>query len=136
MSQYFFRISHGRYSGASDQGSEFESHETAWAEMTKVCRPSRRHFPQAEAKRRMADGNAGRGQKARIRNPLDGGNAELEPCRYPLRSKTLQPTASSQRRFFAMPGARLCSHPLITIIADSVSGFPSSISAVRDARDG
>jgi hypothetical protein len=37
MSQYFFRISHGRYSGASDQGSEFESREAAWDEMTKVC---------------------------------------------------------------------------------------------------
>ena len=37
MSQYFFRISHGRYSGASDQGSEFESREAAWAEMTKMC---------------------------------------------------------------------------------------------------
>jgi hypothetical protein len=37
MPLYFFRISHGRYSGASDQGSEFESHEAAWAEMTKVC---------------------------------------------------------------------------------------------------
>jgi hypothetical protein len=37
MSMYFFRISHGRYSGASDQGSEFESREAAWAEMTKVC---------------------------------------------------------------------------------------------------
>jgi hypothetical protein len=37
MSQYFFRISHGRYSGASDQGSEFESPEAAWAEMTKMC---------------------------------------------------------------------------------------------------
>ena len=37
MSQYFFRISHGRYSGASDHGSEFESREAAWAEMTKVC---------------------------------------------------------------------------------------------------
>ncbi|MDP3690427.1 hypothetical protein [Bradyrhizobium sp.] len=37
MSQYFFRISHGRYSGASDQASEFESREDAWAEMTKVC---------------------------------------------------------------------------------------------------
>jgi hypothetical protein len=37
MSLYFFRISHGRYSGASDQGSEFESREAAWAEMTKVC---------------------------------------------------------------------------------------------------
>jgi uncharacterized protein DUF6894 len=37
MSQYFFRISHGRYSGASDQGSEFESREAAWSEMTKVC---------------------------------------------------------------------------------------------------
>ena len=37
MSQYFFRISHGRYSGASDQGSEFETREAAWAEMTKVC---------------------------------------------------------------------------------------------------
>lgn len=33
----FFRISHGRYSGASDQGSEFESREAAWTEMTEVC---------------------------------------------------------------------------------------------------
>jgi hypothetical protein len=37
MPLYFFRISHGRYSGASDQGSEFESREAAWAEMTQVC---------------------------------------------------------------------------------------------------
>lgn len=37
MSQYFFRISHGRYSGASDQGSEFESREAAWTEMTRIC---------------------------------------------------------------------------------------------------
>jgi hypothetical protein len=37
MSLYFFRIRNGRYSGASDQGSEFESREAAWAEMTKVC---------------------------------------------------------------------------------------------------
>ena len=37
MSLYFFKISHGRYSGASDRGSLFESREAAWAEMTKVC---------------------------------------------------------------------------------------------------
>ena len=37
MSLYFFRISQGRYSGASDLGTEFESREDAWAEMTKVC---------------------------------------------------------------------------------------------------
>jgi hypothetical protein len=37
MPLYFFRISHGRYSGASDQGAEFESREAAWAEMTRVC---------------------------------------------------------------------------------------------------
>jgi hypothetical protein len=37
MSLYFFRISHGRYSGASEQGSEFESREAAWTEMTRVC---------------------------------------------------------------------------------------------------
>ena len=37
MPLYFFRISHGRYSGASDQSSEFESREAAWADMTKVC---------------------------------------------------------------------------------------------------
>ena len=37
MPLYFFRISHGRYSGASDQGSPFASHEAAWAETTKVC---------------------------------------------------------------------------------------------------
>lgn len=37
MPNYFFRIRHGRYSGASDQGCEFESREAAWSEMTKVC---------------------------------------------------------------------------------------------------
>jgi hypothetical protein len=37
MPLYFFRISHGRYSGASDQGAEFESHEAAWVEMTRIC---------------------------------------------------------------------------------------------------
>jgi hypothetical protein len=37
MSLYFFRISHGHFSGASDQGSEFESREAAWTEMTKAC---------------------------------------------------------------------------------------------------
>ena len=37
MPLYFFRISHGSYAGASDQGSEFESREAAWTEMTKVC---------------------------------------------------------------------------------------------------
>jgi hypothetical protein len=37
MPLYFFRISHGRYAGASDQGSEFESREAAWTEMTRIC---------------------------------------------------------------------------------------------------
>ena len=37
MSLYYFRISHGRYSGAADLGSEFESRDAAWTEMTKVC---------------------------------------------------------------------------------------------------
>lgn len=37
MSLYFFRISHGRYSGASEHGSEFDSREAAWSEMTRVC---------------------------------------------------------------------------------------------------
>ena len=36
MPLYFFRISHGRYAGASDLGSEFESRDAAWAEMTRV----------------------------------------------------------------------------------------------------
>jgi hypothetical protein len=37
MSLYFFRISHGRYSGASDQAYEFDNREAAWTEMTAVC---------------------------------------------------------------------------------------------------
>jgi len=37
MSLYFFRISHGRYSGASDQPYECENREAAWAELTAVC---------------------------------------------------------------------------------------------------
>ncbi|WP_213774438.1 hypothetical protein [Bradyrhizobium sp. dw_78] len=37
MPLYYFRISHGRYSGAADFGSELEDRDAAWAEMTKVC---------------------------------------------------------------------------------------------------
>ncbi|MBR0827390.1 hypothetical protein JQ596_17845 [Bradyrhizobium manausense] len=37
MSLYFFRISTGRYSGASDQPYEFENRAAAWTEMTRVC---------------------------------------------------------------------------------------------------
>jgi hypothetical protein len=37
MPLYFFRISTGRYSGASDQPYEFEDRATAWIEMTEVC---------------------------------------------------------------------------------------------------
>jgi len=37
MSLYFFRISHGRYAGASDQPYEFENRDAAWSEMTAVC---------------------------------------------------------------------------------------------------
>jgi hypothetical protein len=37
MSLCFFRICHGRHSAASDYGSDFESREAAWSEMTKVC---------------------------------------------------------------------------------------------------
>ena len=37
MSQYFFRISTGRYSGAADQPYEFEDRAAAWSEMTEVC---------------------------------------------------------------------------------------------------
>ena len=37
MSLYFFRISHGLYSGTSDHGAEFENPEDAWSEMTRVC---------------------------------------------------------------------------------------------------
>jgi hypothetical protein len=37
MPLYFFRISKGRYSGASDLPHEFDDHERAWAEMTAIC---------------------------------------------------------------------------------------------------
>jgi len=37
MATYFFRISHGRYSGASDLPYEFETREAAWSEMRAVC---------------------------------------------------------------------------------------------------
>lgn len=33
---YFFRIGHGKYSGASD-GFDVADKDAAWAEMTKVC---------------------------------------------------------------------------------------------------
>jgi len=37
MPRYFFRISHGRYAGASEQPYEFENREAAWSEMTGMC---------------------------------------------------------------------------------------------------
>jgi hypothetical protein len=37
MPLYFFRISQGRYSGASDHPYEFADREAAWTEMTAVC---------------------------------------------------------------------------------------------------
>jgi uncharacterized protein DUF6894 len=37
MPLYFFRISHGRYAGASDQPYECENRDAAWTELTAVC---------------------------------------------------------------------------------------------------
>ena len=37
MPLYFFRISQGRYSGASEHPYEFENREAAWSEMRAVC---------------------------------------------------------------------------------------------------
>jgi hypothetical protein len=37
MPLYFFRISQGRYSGASEHPYEFENREAAWTEMKVVC---------------------------------------------------------------------------------------------------
>ena len=34
---YFFRISQGRYSGASDHPYEFKDRDAAWSEMKAVC---------------------------------------------------------------------------------------------------
>ena len=37
MPQYYFRIRNGRYTGASDQGTECPDHGAAWKEMTNAC---------------------------------------------------------------------------------------------------
>ena len=37
MSLYFFRVSHGQYSGGSDQPQEFANRDAAWTELTAVC---------------------------------------------------------------------------------------------------
>jgi len=37
MSPYYFRIRNGRYTGASDQGTECADRGAAWKEMTSVC---------------------------------------------------------------------------------------------------
>jgi hypothetical protein len=37
MPRYFFRISQGRYSGASDHAYECADREAAWTEMKSVC---------------------------------------------------------------------------------------------------
>jgi hypothetical protein len=37
MPLYFFRIRNGRYSGASDFGTELADRDAAWSELTSVC---------------------------------------------------------------------------------------------------
>jgi hypothetical protein len=37
MSQYFFRIKNGRYSGSSDHGTECADRNAAWKELTSAC---------------------------------------------------------------------------------------------------
>ena len=37
MPLYFFRIRNGRYSGASDHGTELADRDAAWRELTSVC---------------------------------------------------------------------------------------------------
>jgi hypothetical protein len=37
MPLYFFRIRNGRYSGASDRGTECADRDAAWRELTAVC---------------------------------------------------------------------------------------------------
>jgi hypothetical protein len=37
MPLYFFRIRNGRYSGASEYGTEFADGAAAWNEMSRVC---------------------------------------------------------------------------------------------------
>jgi len=37
MPLYFFRIRNGRYSGASDRGTELADRDAAWKELTSVC---------------------------------------------------------------------------------------------------
>ena len=37
MPLYFFRIRNGRYSGASEHGTECADRDAAWKEMTNVC---------------------------------------------------------------------------------------------------
>ncbi len=37
MPLYFFRIRNGRYSGASDRGTECADRDAAWKELTSAC---------------------------------------------------------------------------------------------------
>jgi hypothetical protein len=37
MPLYYFRIRNGRYSGASDHGTELAGRDAAWKELTDVC---------------------------------------------------------------------------------------------------
>jgi hypothetical protein len=37
MPLFFFRIRNGRYSGASDSGTELADRDAAWRELTSVC---------------------------------------------------------------------------------------------------
>ena len=37
MPLYFFRIRHGHYMGAADQGTECTDLDAAWKELTSVC---------------------------------------------------------------------------------------------------
>jgi len=37
MPRYFFRITHGQFSGAADLGVELADRDAAWKEITSIC---------------------------------------------------------------------------------------------------
>src|SRR5882724_3251800 len=85
--------------------------------------PAWRHFPQPEAKRRMARGTAGRGQEARVRNSPRGGDFRL--------GRTAHRDSPSWKR---ANGSETRYLPLRAISFNSPYSYPVEINANEEPR--
>ena len=92
MTNFYFRISDGRFSSSVNHAIKLADRDAAWQEMILVSKDLvGRYRARYEAKRRMADGASGRSQKAHLPDPSGRGDAGQSVLADRPRSKAIRP---------------------------------------------